>query len=150
MADTVQVRAMFKFIGDFLGGLWRVANFWRVSPIGQARVGSPLAGGLLFLVLLFFVVGVLLTILGAIFGFSLADVDRAIDGAAPTLDVIGSFLIQKVLMAVVLLICAILAFAVLVDRKSPDRPGWPLTIFTLLGCLFVGYCSAVNIIAPLD
>lgn len=141
---------MFKFIGDLLGGLWRTANFWRVSPIGQARIGSPLAGGLLFLFLLFCVIGAILTVLGLIFGFSLADVDRAIDSAAPTLDVIGSFLIQKVLMAIVLLICLALPIALLMDRASPDRPKWWAIVLILLGCLFVGYCSAVNVLAPLD
>jgi len=141
---------MLKFIGDFLGGLWRTANFWRVSPIGQARVGSPLAGGLLFLVLLFGVIGAILAVLGLIFGFSLADVDRVIDGAAPTLDVIGTFLIQKVLMVIVLLICVALPIALVMDRTSPDRPKWWTTALILLGCLFVGYCSAVNVMAPLD
>jgi len=141
---------MFKFIGDFLGGLWRTANFWRVSPIGQARIGSPLAGGLLFLVLLFGVIGAILAVLGLIFGFSLADVDRVIDGAGPTLDFIGKVLIQKVLMAIVLLICVGSAIALVFFRKSADTPGWGRTILALLVCLMFGYCSAVNMAAPLD
>lgn len=141
---------MFKFIGDFIGGLWRTAQFWRVSPIGQARVGSPLAGGLLFLVLLFFFIGLVLTVLGAVFGFTLADVDRVIDGAAPTLDFIGKVLIQKVLMAIILLICVGSAVALVFFRKGEEMPGWGKTILLLLVCLMFGYCSAVNMIAPLD
>lgn len=141
---------MFKFIGDFIGGLWRAAQFWRVSPIGQARVGSPLAGGLLFLVLLFFFIGLVLTVLGAVFGFTLADVDRVIDGAAPTLDFIGKILIQKVLMAIILLICVGSAVALVFFRKGEEMPGWGKTILLLLVCLMFGYCSAVNMIAPLD
>ncbi|MGE0530234.1 MAG: hypothetical protein AB7G40_10290 [Hyphomonadaceae bacterium] len=141
---------MFKFIGDFIGGLWRTAQFWRVSPIGQARVGSPLAGGLLFLVLLFFFIGLVLTVLGAVFGFTLADVDRVIDGAAPTLDFIGKILIQKVLMAIILLICVGSAVALVFFRKGEEMPGWGKTILLLLVCLMFGYCSAVNMIAPLD
>ncbi|MFN3465530.1 MAG: hypothetical protein ACK4X1_15810 [Terricaulis sp.] len=141
---------MFKFIGDFIGGLWRTAQFWRVSPIGQARVGSPLAGGLLFLVLLFFFIGLVLTVLGAVFGFTLADVDRVIDGAAPTLDFIGKILIQKVLMAIILLICVGSAVALVFFRKGEEKPGWGKTILLLLVCLMFGYCSAVNMMAPLD
>ncbi len=141
---------MFKFIGDFIGGLWRTAQFWRVSPIGQARIGSPLAGGLLFLVLLFFFIGLVLTVLGAVFGFTLADVDRVIDGAAPTLDFIGKVLLQKVLMAIILLICVGSAVALVFFRKGEEMPGWGKTILLLLVCLTFGYCSAVNMIAPLD
>ena len=141
---------MFKFIGDFIGGLWRTAQFWRVSPIGQARIGSPLAGGLLFLVLLFFFIGLVLTVLGAVFGFTLADVDRVIDGAAPTLDFIGKVLLQKVLMAIILLICVGSAVALVFFRKGEEMPGWGKTILLLLVCLMFGYCSAVNMIAPLD
>ena len=141
---------MFKFIGEFIGGLWRTAQFWRVSPIGQARVGSPLAGGLLFLVLLFFFIGLVLTVLGAVFGFTLADVDRVIDGAAPSLDFIGKVLIQKVLMAIILLICVGSAVALVFFRKGEEMPGWGKTILLLLVCLMFGYCSAVNVIAPLD
>jgi len=141
---------MFKFIGDFIGGLWRTAQFWRVSPIGQARIGSPLAGGLLFLVLLFFFIGLVLTVFGAVFGFTLADVDRVIDGAAPTLDFIGKVLIQKVLMAIILLICVASAVALVFFRKGEEMPGWGKTILLLLVCLMFGYCSAVNMIAPLD
>lgn len=141
---------MFSFIGNFLGSLWRFANFWRVSPIGEAHVGSQLAGGLLFLVLLFGVIGIILTVLGAMFGFSLMDVDRVIDAAAPSLDFIGKVLIQKVLMAIVLLICIGVAVSLLFFRKSEDTPGWGKTILALLVCLMFGYCSAVNVAAPLD
>jgi hypothetical protein len=141
---------MFKVIGDFIGGLWRTAQFWRVSPIGHARVGSPLAGGVLFLVLLFFFIGLVLTVLGALFGFTLVDVDRVIDGAAPTMDFIGKVLIQKVLMAIVLLICVGSAILLVFFRKGGDAPGWGKTILLLLVCLMFDYCSAVNMAAPLD
>lgn len=140
---------MFKFIGDFLGGLWRFANFWRVSPIGEARIGSPLAGGLLFLVLLFFVIGVIMTALGAVFGFSLDDVDRWIDAQGGWMRVVGAFLIQKVLMAIVLLVCVSIA-VVLVFFRDKDAPGWGKTILALMVCLMFSYCSVVNIAAPLD
>lgn len=140
---------MFRAIGNFLGRLWSFANFWRVSPIGGARIGSPLAGGLLFLFLLFCVIGLILTVVGSIFGFGLGDVDVWLTGQGPWMDLVGKILIQKVLMAIVLLFCAAVGI-VLVFFRDADSPGWLKTIPLLLLCLMVGYCSTVNMIAPLD
>jgi hypothetical protein len=140
---------MLRAIGNFLGRLWRFSNFWRVSPIGQARIGSPLAGGLLFLVLLFGVIGTILVVLGSIFGFSLADVDVWLAQQGSWMDLVGKILIQKVLMAIVLLFCIACGVVLLFFRDS-EAPAWWKTILILLLCLMVGYCSAVNVIAPLD
>lgn len=141
---------MFKFVGDFLARLWRFSNFWRVSPIGQARIGSPLAGGLLFLVLVFFFIGLVLTVLGWVFGFDLNDVDVWIDGQTPWMEVVGAFLIQKVLMGFVLLMCIGIAIALVMDAEERALRNLFRTVLVLLLCLAVGYCSAVNLIAPLD
>lgn len=145
---------MFEFIGRFLSRLWRVSNFWRIPPFEQAsagvRVGSPLGGCLMFLFLLLCIVGALLTIAGLVFGFTFDDVDRWLDGFAPAADFIGTVLIQKVLMAVVLLVCLALAGALVFARGAPDTPSWGRTILILLLCLAVGYCSTVNMLAPLD
>lgn len=141
---------MFRFIGEFVAWLWRISDIVRISPIGEARIGSPLAGCLLFMVLLFFCIGAVLMALGGIFGFSLDDVDTWLAGLGPWLDFLGKILIQKVLMAIVLLICIALAASLLYSRWESGTPGLVAIIFTLLGCLMVGYCSAVNMIAPLD
>ncbi len=141
---------MFKFVGDFLARLWRFSDFWRVSPIGQARIGSPLAGGLLFLVLVFFFIGLALTVLGWVFGFDLNDVDGWIDGQTPWMEVVGAFLIQKVLMGFVLLMCIGVAIALVMDAEERALRNLFRTVLVLLLCLAVGYCSAVNLIAPLD
>jgi len=141
---------MFRFIGDFLGRLWRFANFWRVSPIGQARIGSPLAGGLLFLFLLFFFIGAVLVVAGSVFGFDLSDVDGWVAAQGPWMDFVGKLIIQKALMAIVLLICIGLAVAFVLDLKGSNLLGIGRIILMLLACLFVGYCSAVNLMAPMD
>lgn len=140
---------MFKAIGRALGGLWRFANFWRVSPIDGVRTGSPLAGALLFLFFLFCIIGAILFVLGAIFGFGLSDVDAWIDRQGGWLELIGKILIQKVFMAVVLLFCIGIG-VVLVFFRDSDAPNWLITLPLLMLLLFVGYCSSVNIIAPLD
>jgi hypothetical protein len=148
---------MFKAIGDFFSGLWRFANFWRVSPIGEARVGSPLAGGLLFLFLVFCVIGLVLVVLGSTFGFTLEEtfggVDAWLANMGPTLDLVGKVLIQKVLMGIILLVSVVGAWSLLRDRFGRSRgarPGWGKTILLLLVCLLFGYCSTVNMIAPLE
>lgn len=141
---------MFRFIGDFLSRLWRFSNFWRVSPIGEARIGSPLAGGLLFLFLLFCTIGLILTVLGWVFGFDLGDVDVWLDSQAGWMKLVGAFLIQKALMAFVLLMCVAIAAAMLMDEDSRRFRNWWRLALVLLLCLAVGYCSAVNVIAPLD
>lgn len=141
---------LFGLARNGLGGLWSFANFWRVSPLEGVRTGSSLAGGLLFLFLLFCIIGVVLVILGWVFGFTLDDVDGWIANAGPSLDFVGKVLIQKVLMGFVLLCCVALAAAMVFDRKGSGAPGWGMTILILLGCLMVGYCSTVNMVAPLD
>jgi hypothetical protein len=146
---------MFKFIGDFLSGLWRFADRWRVPPFAAdgARVGNRLGGALMFLVLLLGVIAIILVAVGAIFGFSveqtLGGVDAWLDGIAPSADLIGKFLIQKVLMAIILFFCIVGGIVLLYARRADGR-SWGSTILALLFCLAVGYCSAVNLVAPLD
>lgn len=146
---------MFKFIGDFLSGLWRFADRWRVPPFAAdgARVGNRLGGGLMFLFLLLGVIAIILAAVGEIFGFSveetLGGVDAWLGTIAPTADLIGKILIQKVLMAVILLFCIGGAVLLLYARKADGR-SWSSTVLALLFCLLVGYCSAVNMLAPLD
>ncbi|HRP12079.1 MAG TPA: hypothetical protein PLK37_13705 [Terricaulis sp.] len=149
---------MFKFIGQFLSGLWRASMFWRIPPFEDpsagVRVGNRLGGSLMFLFLLFFFVALVLVVAGSLFGFTIEDVlggaDAVLAQLGPSLDFIGKVLIQKVLMALILAVCAAVAVMLVFFRNSVDSPSWWKTILILLGCLMVGYCSAVNMLAPLD
>lgn len=149
---------MFKFIGQFLSGLWRASMFWRIPPFEDpsagVRVGNRLGGLLMFLFLLFFFVALVLVVAGSMFGFTIEDVLGGVDAVlarlGPSLDFIGKVLIQKVLMAIILAVCAAVAVMLVFFRNSVDSPSWWKTILILLGCLMVGYCSAVNMLAPLD
>jgi hypothetical protein len=151
---------MFGFIGRFLSRLWRVSNFWRIppfeNPTAGVRVGSPLAGGLMFLFLLFFSIALILVILGSMFGFTVEDTlggaDRWLAQTGPTLDFIGKAAL-RVVLAIVLALCVFGAWSVLRDRFGRNRqvrPGWGKTILLLLGCLLLSYCSAVNLVAPFE
>lgn len=135
---------VWEFLKGGVARLWRIADFWRVSPLEGVRTGSPLAGGLLFLFLLFFCVGAILVALG----FNFDDVDRWLDAQAGWLDLVGS-VIFRVILVVIAIVCAVAIWALLFDRKAPDTPGWMATVAIILGCLLLGYCSAVNIAAPL-
>ncbi len=151
---------MFRMIGAFLGGLWRVANFWRVPPFEDAsagvRVGNPLGGALMFLFLLFAVIALVLAFGGSLLGFSieqtLGGVDNWLAAIGPALDMGGKIVI-KIILVIVLALCVIGGVALLAarfGRASEERPGWIKTLLILLLCLMAGYCSAVNIVAPFE
>jgi hypothetical protein len=86
-------------------------------------------GPLVVLAATLFLIGVLLTLLGTIFGFSLDDVDRWLDNHSSWLTAIGDVLF-RIACGFVLLICVLGVLAPVIDRKNPERPGW--------GCAFLG------------
>lgn len=81
-----------------------------------------------------FLVGVILSLLGAVFGFTLDDVDRWLEGHSSWIAAAGDILF-RIACGIVLLICVLGVASPFLDRKDPDRPG--------LGCVFlallVGY-----------
>jgi hypothetical protein len=151
---------MFRAIGAFLRTLWRISMFWRIPPFEDAsagvRVGSPLGGGLMFLFLLFAIIALILVVVGSFFGFSVEDtlggVDAWLGQMGPSLDFVGK-LALKALLVIVLALCVFFGVTALHERfrrKGRERPGWISTIGILLLCLMLGYCSAVNIVAPFE
>lgn len=147
---------MFKFIGDFLSGLWRFADRWRLPPFAfpGARIGNRLGGTLLFVFLLFCIIGLILVVAGSIFGLTpeqtLGGVDGWLAQIGPSLDFIGKILFQRVLMGLILLGCVAGAIALLFVHEKGAPVKWGRIILLLLLCLVLGYCSAVNLVAPLD
>ncbi|ANP45592.1 hypothetical protein ATE48_06500 [Candidatus Viadribacter manganicus] len=131
---------MLNAIGSFFGQLWRSANFWRISPLAEVRTGSKLAGSLMFLVMVFGIVGLVLMA----FGFDLDRVDLWLDAQGGWLDAVGA-LAFRVLLGFILLICGVIILGWSFDRKNPDRPGWGMAI----GALIVGYFCAMSVFAPL-
>lgn len=151
---------MFRAIGAFLRTLWRISMFWRIPPFEDAsagvRVGSPLGGGLMFLFLLFFIIAFIVVVVGSIFGLTVEDTLGGIDAwlgqNGSMLDFIGK-LALKIILVIVLALSVFFAITALRDRfrrKGRERPGWLKTIGILLLCLMLGYCSAVNIVAPFE
>jgi hypothetical protein len=134
------MRGVFSLIGGFFGQLWRFANFWRVSPVEGVRTGSKLAGGLLFLALVFGVVGVVLVTLG----FDLDQVDLWLDAQGGWMDVVGKLFLRGVVWFV-FLCCVVLVLGWAFDRKNPERPGWGVA----LGAALVGLFCSASLFAPL-
>ena len=82
------------------------------------RPGSNAAVLMTFLILLFTIVGISL----AVAGFDIGDVERWVDAQGGWLDAVGTFLF-KVLLALILMICALVVWAAFFDRTNPQRPG---------------------------
>lgn len=114
----------------FFSGLWRAARF--SNPGGGLRPGSNAATLYTFLVLLFTIVGISL----ALMGFDIADVERWVDAQGGWLDAVGTFLF-KVLLAFILMICALVVWAAFFDRTNPQRPGVVGVIIALIIAWFV-------------
>jgi hypothetical protein len=91
-------------------------------------------GWIVLLCAILFLIGILLTLLGLVFGFSLADVDVWLashrNGFTATADVlfrIGCF--------GMLSICALAVLGAILDRRNPERPGFGCALLALV----VGY-----------
>ena len=113
-----------------IGALWRFSRrSWIDTGMGlRPRSGSSAL--VLFLFLVFFLVGLVLLLLG----FSLGDLDRWIDANAGSLDAIASLLFRA-LCGLILLGCILTAGSVLFGRKSANRLGWGYAV----GALAIGY-----------
>ena len=113
-----------------------IAALWSFSRRSWIDVGMglrPRSGSsalVLFLFLIFFLVGLVLLL----FGFSLGDLDRWIDANAGSLDAVASFLFRA-LCGLILLVCILTAGMVLFERKDADRLGWGYAI----GAAVIGY-----------
>lgn len=103
-------------------------------------MGSPLAGGLLFLCLVFGVVGVVLVLLG----FDLDQVDRWLDAQVNWMDLVGQ-LAFRALLGFILLLCIACVIAFFFDHKD-TKPGWGF----LIGALVVGWFVSATLFSPLD
>jgi hypothetical protein len=113
-----------------------IAFLWSFSRRSWIDVGMglrPRSGSsalVLFLFLAFFLIGLVLVLLG----FSLGDVDNWIDAHAGSIDAVASLIFQA-LCGLILLLCILTAGFVLFGRKSADRPGWGYAV----GALVIGY-----------
>src|SRR5688572_11231208 len=126
-----------SWLPRLIGALWR---FSRRSWIDVGMGLRPRSGSsalVLFLFLIFFLVGLVLLLLG----FSLGDLDRWIDANAGSLDAVATFLFRA-LCGMILLACILTAGIVLFDRKGEDRLGWGYAA----GAALIGYFAWFGLI----
>jgi hypothetical protein len=111
----------------FLWGFYRRA--WVDVGMGL-RPRSGASALVLFLVLIFFLIGLVLMLLG----IDLGAADRWLDAQGGWLDSAG-ILLFRAISGLILLVCAVAVLGALFDRKNPKRPG----IGCVIAALAVGY-----------
>ena len=121
---------LLTWLPRLIGILWRFSRrSWIDVGLGlRPRSGSSAL--VLFLFLVFFLLGLALLALG----FSLGDLDRWIDANAGPLDAIASLLFRA-LCGLILLVCGLTVGMVLFGRKDADRLGWGYAV----AALAIGY-----------
>lgn len=142
-----------RWIGRFIASLWHLSRRSWVDVGMGLRPGSRASALVLFLFLIFLIIGGLLMLLG----FDLADVDRWIDAQTGWLDLVGTLLFNA-LLAVILLVCALMVLVGLAqgliglvapetrERRRP-RPDGDADIAEddgNIGCLATGIAAVVG------
>ena len=126
-----------RWIGGLIAGLWRFSrDGWAGGDLGL-RYGSGSAALYTFLVLVLFLVGLVLVLLG----FDLGDVDRWLEANGGWIEAIADLLFRAV-CAVILLICLFMIASAIFARRSPDRPGFGCAFLALI----VGYFAWFGVI----
>ena len=126
---------VLRSIARFFGGLWAFArNSWVDVGMGL-RPGSRASGLVVFLFLVFFLVGLALVLLG----FDLGDVDRWIDAQSGWLDVIGTILF-RIVCGVLLVLCLPQFYLYVAHLNDPVRPGCACLIMAAI----VGYLGYIG------
>jgi hypothetical protein len=126
--------APFRWIAWLIGALWRFSRrSWIDTGVGLApRSGASAL--YLFLFLIFFLIGLVLMLLG----FDLGDVDAWLDAQAGWLDAAGSFLFRAVCGLAVLL-CLFTIGSAIFERKNPERPGVGCALLALVVAYFAWF-----------
>ena len=88
----------------------------------------------LFLFLIFFLIGLVLVVLG----FDLADVDRWLESNGGWIEAIAEFLFRAV-CALIVLICLLTIGGAIFDRRNPERPGFGCAFLALIVAYFAWF-----------
>jgi hypothetical protein len=123
-----------SWIPRLIGALWRFSRRSWIDVGMGLRPRSGSSAMVLFMFLIFFLVGLGLLLLG----FSLGDLDRWIDANADWLDA-GATLLFRLVCALVILVCAFTIYGALFDRKNSERPGIGCAIIALLVAYFAWF-----------
>lgn len=126
--------APFRWIAWLTGALWRFSRRSWIDTGTGLRPRSGSSALLLFLFLVFFLIGLLLVLLG----FDLGALDALIDAQAGRIDSVASFLFRAV-CGLVLLLCLFTVGSAIFDRKNPERPGVGCALVAVLVAYFAWF-----------
>jgi len=92
-----------------------------------ARFGCIVAGAAIL-----FLVAALLTVIGWVFGFTLADVDLWLEGHGGFFEAVGKLLLRS-FFGLLLMLCIFLALSPFLFRgeKDENRPGWGCALLAI-------------------
>jgi hypothetical protein len=111
--------APFRWIAWPIAALWRFSRrSWIDTGIGL-RPRSGASALVLFLFLIFFIVGAVLVLLG----LDLGDADAWLDAQAGWLDAAGGLLFRLV-CGLVILLCLFTIYSAIFDRENPEHFGF--------------------------
>jgi hypothetical protein len=122
------------WIPRLIAALWRFSRRSWVGIDPDLRPRSPASGLVLFLFLLFFLIGLVLVLLGV----DLAAVDRWIDRQLVWLEPAASLLF-RILSGLVMLLCAFMLGWALLGRDEPERPGIGCSLVALIVAYFAWF-----------
>lgn len=126
--------APFRWIAGLIGALWRFSRRSWIDVGMGLRPRSGASALVLFLFLIFFLIGLVLVLLG----FDLGAVDAALDGQAGRIDAVASFLFRA-LSALVMLLCLFMIGGAIFDRGNPERPGVGCALLAALVTYFAWF-----------
>jgi hypothetical protein len=131
-----------RWIGRFLGALWGFSRRSWVTVHEDLRPRSGASALYLFLFLLFFIVGLVLVLLGV----DLDSIDRWFDAHAEWFDAVGSALF-RILFGVILAMCGLVIVGGLCQRVVPSMKGEDrIGVGMMIGALLVGYFAWFGVI----
>jgi uncharacterized membrane protein YraQ (UPF0718 family) len=131
-----------RWIGRFLSGLWGISRRSWVTVDSDLRPRSPASGLYLFLFLLFFIIGLVLVLLGV----DLDRLDLWIEAQGGWLDALGSALF-RVFCGLILAVCAFAVVGGVAQRIVPSMQGEDrIGIGMMIGAALVGYFAWFGVV----
>ena len=131
-----------RWMGWFISALWRFSRRTWVSVNEDLRPRSPVSGLYLFLFLLFFIIGLVLMLLGV----NLGSLDRWLDSHAGSIDAVGSVLFRA-LCGFILLMCGVVVVGGVCQRVVPSMKGEDrIGIGMMIGAVPVGYFAWFGVV----
>ena len=121
------------WIPRLIAALWKFSRRSWVGIDPDLRPRSPASGLVLFLFLLFFLIGLVLVLPGV----DLGTVDRWNDDQLVWFEPAASFAL--ILCGLVILLCAFMVGWALLGRNDPDRPGLGCELVALLLAYFAWF-----------